>query len=459
MSKSRTLYRSLRSIARKTGYLLSTVLGSLFFALLMVEIWRTDILIEPFVVPEKLHELGYKSVVVSQLFVDEMNEIRKASRASISLTSIGRTWIQPDLVVPVLGLSLKQTVAYVSDLFALEKTVVSGEIMQRNEDENPLYNVILRINGQPEVELRNADLLKDMKTNMRKGAEKILERIGPYELASYYYDSMTNSLYGTSDYLKYRRNVVALLEGITQRNRTRDGAAIGDGYLLYGDLFMYEGDFDMAILKYKTASDYEDTIGKAYINWAVALEKKKQYVEAGQMYLRAIEEERDSARGHVIWANALVRAEEYSCAEEHYRHARAIDDSNLDVYVGLGRMHFKMNKVDKAIEYFEKAMMMRADFAPLYGDIGLALLSIGRSDEAMEHLERSIELKPNQLRAHEELLKLYKMKEMKDKARNMFRRSREIEQDLAQRKSVSDKAPEFSGDCSAEEWTFYAPGS
>ncbi len=138
----------------------------------------------------------------------------------------------------------------------------------------------------------------------------------------------------------------------------RDAFAEDLHYVRAGDECAMRGDNDQAIENFKKALEVNPDCGEAHRLWGVLLMSQRNYPEAEQRFLKAIERSDDSA--YAYWNLAKLRG----C----------------------------QGKPIEALAMFRKAIELNPKYGPIRRDYGMLLLQMGRRDEANKQLARAKEL-------------------------------------------------------------------
>ena len=312
------------------------------------------------------------------------------------------TWSETDLVMPIIGFSIKATAAYVRDWFPVETTVISGELLRMARSNRLKF--YLRINGRRLDEIPEQTPTTTIDELLMNGADLTLENLAPSILASYHYYVLTRQIYNSKEYLYSRERINDLLFPLLFDDAEVESEKKIESYILRGDLHLYEGRFNDAIWNYKMAVHYDPTRSEAYTNWAIALENMNDHSGAVEKYRRAIRVDRMDPRAYTIWGDALSRAKKFDCAIENYRHARNLEPDYPEVHMSLGRMMLRMKTYDAAIDRFRKTLQIDPNFAPAYTGWGTALTLKREMNAAISKYRKAIRLKPNELGAYRGLI-------------------------------------------------------
>lgn len=211
----------------------------------------------------------------------------------------------------------------------------------------------------------------------------------------------------------------------------KDSESVGPkAQMLLGKLAHDDGRFEDAIQFYKRAIDGDPKLIDARMNYAMALVRSNQAVEAlKQMRLVVAERPKDALAwmniGIVFTANGdLQKAKqcyEYSItlnkyiAETHFNYARcaesfgntliAVEEYELALKLNkfywqaafnIGLIYLKDKRPDKALNFFNQTISIRASFAPSHLNRAKALLQLKKIDEAKSALRTYLLLSPKE---------------------------------------------------------------
>ncbi len=118
-----------------------------------------------------------------------------------------------------------------------------------------------------------------------------------------------------------------------------------------------------------------------------------------------------------------------------YEEAIRLYDRSLEIHLTAEAYTYKgwtlshMGDYQRAIEEAQKAIRLDPDFGNPYNDIGVYLIELGREDEAIPYLEKAMRVKRYCCYQfpHFNLGRIYVKKKMFEKARELFKKSLDID--------------------------------
>lgn len=412
-----------------------------FVFILFIEILHTQTIVKPIEVPKSISAKGYTAQVVGQHLIDKINIIRrKAKTPSIYWTDLRGSWSEIDLIVPIVGFSIKSMAAYLLDWLPLEKIEISGEILL--SEKNDKFNLVLRINDKTLEKcgaMREYNSIDEM---MMDGAYCVFEILTPHELASYYFDDILRQYTHDSDeYRKSRKRIIDLLSiamnwslasDVDIKIDTVDVKA--EAHIIYGDLYYKETRYEDAILHYKEAIKNNPDKSLAYSSWALALERMDKFQQALEKHQKAIDIDPDDHRTYAAFGDALQRARMFYCASAYYEKAITLNPNSSRAYVGKGRLMLRMKEYEEAVENYKKAILIDPDSVSAYVGWGVVLVEQEKFESAVAKFKKAIEIAPVNLRPYMGLFYIYNRTGMDDEKDEIHKQILELQ--LANRNIV-----------------------
>ena len=395
----RKMLRLLKPLMRIHVHILAW-LPILFVLMLFIEILHTQVIVRPIEVPKSIRAKGYTAEVVGQHLIDKMNMVKTSS--SPYWPSLRGSWSEDDLIVPIIGVSIKSTAEYLLDWLPLGKTVISGEILlSENKDK---FSLVLRINGKTLEKCGETREYEHKKIDemMMDGVRCVFEILAPHELASYYF-VMDRSRPGhkvLDEYNESREKITDLLFVAMHWDLPLDVDAKTDAHILYGDLYYREKHYDDAIRHYKEAIKNNPDKSEAYSHWALTLEHMGKFQQALEKHRKAIDVDPDDHNAYTEFANALLRARVFDCTSEYYERAITLDPNYSRVYVGKGRLMLLMKEYEEAIENYKKATLINPKSVSAYAGWGAVLVAQEKFESAIAKFKKAIEIDPTNLRPY-----------------------------------------------------------
>ena len=303
----RALQPSLEEASRLeaiNGYLeisRTVFLNGVFFLFLIVtgslmirEVRKNPIIIEPIAVPESLTKQGYTSNIVSVRIMDEFREIEKQTKTSqengdltpewsegdpkksgsefkIEADNLTPQWSEGDLEVPGTSFNIETSARFLRNILNFPVRRIQGEITKTSDD---LFKVQLRVSGLPSgPQVISPDDEAQIDDLIHQAALKLLGVIDPYTLALH--------LYNQNDYAGAKTIVGQMLQTLPKDD---DPSA----YILWGRM-LKEKDPAAAIKMYQRAIEIKPNFYTVYAHWGAALEAKEDLTGAVEIYRKGAE--------------------------------------------------------------------------------------------------------------------------------------------------------------------------
>jgi tetratricopeptide (TPR) repeat protein len=334
---------------------------SVVIAVLIVrEVTRNVVTIEPISVPKVLADSGYTSEVASHRLRDALNQYANANRAShlLEALNISASDELPDFVVPQIGLSLNAIVSSIrSVLHYSSGQTITGEILYHDK-----YALRIRVEGRQVFgggfDSDNPDEL------LTKAAPAVTDNIQPYINAiALYHDHPEQAILKADD--------------IIARREPSD-VNVQWAYVLKGNYFFDRG----------------------------------KYVEAEEMFRTAVSLNWSNPAPHNELGRALERQHRYDEAIAQYRRIITMDPKSAVAYNNMGYAMFARSKPDQkhadAIEQYHHAIAVDPHYMLARNNLGVALSSQGDVDDAVAEYRRAIQVDPKYVYAHWNLAAILK---------------------------------------------------
>jgi tetratricopeptide (TPR) repeat protein len=347
-------------------------------ALIVQEVMRDVVTIEPIEVPKALSDKGYTPGVAGHRLRDALNAYAEASSPGNDSTSSNLDSIAyddaslnsnldltvaapnkvPDVVVPQIGLSLNAVVSSIRSALHMTGYTISGELTLQDSK----YALRVRIDGRQvfstSYEAENPDDL------MAKAAPKVMDIIRPAAHAMAQYSV---------------RNEEGLLKAdeIIARHDKSD-INVQWAYLLKGKHALKHGNFDEAEQMFSKAGS---------LNWS----SEQPHIQLGLLMLRQAKPED---------------------AIEHFQRAVDINPKSAIAYNNIGVALATLANRDKAkpdvaklrledaIAKYQQAIATEPRYALPYNNLGLALSHSDQIDKAILRYRHAIEIDPKYMLAH-----------------------------------------------------------
>ncbi|HIE01687.1 MAG TPA: tetratricopeptide repeat protein [Thiotrichaceae bacterium] len=405
-----------------------------FFAVLFMlivshaiyELFRYDIVINPFDMPFNLSRQGYTGTVVAYRLQDDMAAVREEIERSSMLESAKVAAVQftelqkrPEIDVPSLGLSLKSTISQLRKILRLAPRRISGDMVVRGDK---LY-LTLRISGKLAFETYGDDV-KNPEPLIKTAAKYVLEIFEPLTFGlNYCLNDKIPDLEKLIQNLKQftrrkERAVVLTLEGcLLKKQKDYQGAleTLAQAskldsqnpiiFNLKGDTLQDSGAYEEALLAYKKAVKLDPKNGGIYTQWARTLIKMGKTEEAFLKYQEASKNDPDNPWVYTDWGYQLAEVlENFPAADEKFEQAIIKDPTYALAYALWGDVLLKyLDNYAKANEKYAKAVELDPNIAWIYGNWGVALVGLKNDQKALEQFAISLKLKSNNYWVYREL--------------------------------------------------------
>jgi tetratricopeptide (TPR) repeat protein len=333
--------------------------------LIVREVMRNVVTIEPISVPKELSDRGYTPEVAGHRLRDALNEYADINKASSLVVdpnlkaegskadalNIAARDELPDFVVPQIGLSLNAIVASIrSVLHYSSGQTISGEILFHDSK----YALRVRVDGR---QVFGSGFVADNPDELlTKAAPAVTDRIQPY----------INAI------AAYRANPeqgVLKADDIIARREESD-VNVQAAYLLKGTFF-----FD-----------------------------RKNYVDAEKMFRKAIGLNWSNPAPHNELGRTMERQRRYDEAIAQYRRIIAMDPKSAVAYNNMGYAMFARAKPDQkhadAIEQYHHAIAVNPHYMMARNNLAVALSSQGDVDDAVAEYHQAIQVDPKYVYAH-----------------------------------------------------------
>ncbi len=168
-----------------------------------------------------------------------------------------------------------------------------------------------------------------------------------------------------------------------------------------------DGRTDEAIDHFHEALRIEPDYARAHVRLAAILAKKRRFDEAVAHYLRALRVKPNDPAALNNLGVVLDAQGRHEEAIAHYRRALAIDPCFGEAHRCLGLALARQGHFDMAVGHLTKAAHLCPGAPDTWADLADVLVGRGQDAEAATHYARALELKPDHLRALNNLAWLY----------------------------------------------------
>jgi tetratricopeptide (TPR) repeat protein len=385
--------------------LLPLVGGLILLMILVQELQRDGIEVQPISVPARLVEAGLTPDVVALRLTDAIlhlqdsvgGEPRRRTGADVGGT-------HPDFTVPLTGLSLRSVASALRGMLGIPERRVSGEVTVDGET----LRLRLRLSGQGVI----ADVAAaDPDALIRAGAPQIWRVVQPV-LYAWWLSSeapseqeLRETLTEMTQSAGSDRVLMRTLQLLLGRSLARTGEAeaalvINEAQLrefpnyppaLYarGRALRELGRLDEAMAAFEAAQRAMPQIAFPRVGMAQVLRDRGQDQAAYDLLVQPVRDNAVDAQGRVELAYALIALGRPREALPLARRALAEDAKNPSAYTVLGQALLAGRQPEAALAAFEMAI----SHGPLWGEAHLgrveALLALGRGAAAREALAQS----------------------------------------------------------------------
>lgn len=152
-----------------------------------------------------------------------------------------------------------------------------------------------------------------------------------------------------------------------------------------------------------------------YLNLGTVLKKQGKLEEAIACFKQALTFQSDFAEAYYNLGNTLGEQNKWEEAIAYFQKYLNLKPNDAEGYSRVAAANVYLEKFEEAIAYFQKAIQMEPNDAHAYLNLGLALqqqarqqkkLDRDRAHQAIASLNRAIELQPDLIEAHQNLIEL-----------------------------------------------------
>ena len=447
---------------------ISTIVGIIVCILVVQELSRDLVTIEPISVPKAFADNGFTPEVASHRLLDAIGNFPRTIRTNSSRqlddipSSMQALNITPrdelqDFVVPTIGLSLNAIVSSIrSVLHSASGQRISGEIILHDN----LAWLRLRVDGQPVFTSTTGVAQENLDELLTAAAPAVVEKIKPYIAAAALYHErpdeavekaldiidrvtasdanarlnetdlnvewsyvlMGNYHSGRRDYVqaeKFLRKALAL----NWSNWTAH-ADLANILRSQGKLAEAITQYDRSIRINPASAAVHNNLGNALSDIA---RSDRKYGDAIAEYRRAIDLDRKYALPHNNLGLALHEQGDPVEAIAEYRRAIAIDPKYAQAHLNLGNiLHDRSENVEAAAEY-RRAIDIDPKYAAAHYDLAIVLRVQDKFDEAIAEYQRALEINPKYVQAYNNLGMIFYEQGKLDEAIAEYRRALAID--------------------------------
>jgi tetratricopeptide (TPR) repeat protein len=403
---------------------LSWVIIFIVIGVLVVEELARDVVtIEPISVPKTLADNGYTPEVASHRLLDAVQHYASANKVASLMEEmdIAPSDELPDFVVPKIDLSLNALVSSIrSVLHYRTGHRISGELILHDKlalrlrvdgqqvyssgfvAENPddlLANAAPAVTGKIQSHIGALALYQDHPSEAVERADDIIAN--PRES-----DISLQWAYFLKGRYAYEHGNYAEAETMQQKaiSLNWSNATPHNGL---GLVLRRQNRYDEAITQFRRAIGINPRWAVAYNNLGLVLGEKAlpngSQDDAIAQLNRAIELDRRYALPHYNLGRSFARQNKLDDAIVEFHHAITLDPKYAYTYVELASALYRQHKTDDAIAEYHRAIELDSRNATAHDGLGVALSADGKTDDAIAEYRRAIELSPNYKNAHDHL--------------------------------------------------------
>ncbi|MBK8816814.1 MAG: tetratricopeptide repeat protein [Methylococcaceae bacterium] len=375
----------IRKIIFDLGFIILIVI---FILMLVSEIRRDEIILDPIEIPEIINKSGYTSREVAEKLLDsaqrigfEAKEKSKNYSWNREINQLGELGAEsqiPDIQIPVAGFTLQKLTRFLKSELNIKTIYLSGEIIQTVNG----YNLTLRNNAEkdvPTIEISsNGSVEQLLKLSGGEALLKISKPIIP-TIQTYHQFEKGQTPYKLDT--TYRK-LSDLIDYCLKHPPANDDKV---AYVLQGKLFNDLNRNDEAILQYQKALDLDPQYTIAYIGWAASLYSLAQFNEAFTKLQKATEIDPYDSTVYFNWCGMLNQRERYDEAIIKCKKAIELEPNSAVAYVNLGNALDELKQYNEALAQYKKASELSTDSQDsnfIYYNWGITLKKLGRYDDA-----------------------------------------------------------------------------
>lgn len=383
--------------------LLPLVGGLILLMILVDELRRDGIEVQPISVPARLVEAGLTPDVVALRLTDAImhlqdsvgGEPRRRTGADVGGT-------HPDFTVPLTGLSLRSVASTLRGMLGIPERRVSGEITVDGET----LRLRLRLSGQgviADVAASNPDAL------IRAGAPQVWRVVQPVLYAWWLSteapsememrEALTDMMHSAgSDRMLMRTAQLLIVRSLARTGEAAAALEISEAQLrefpgygpaqhARGRALRELGRLDEAMAAFEASQRAMPQVAFPRVGMAQVLRDRGENQAAYDLLVQPVRDNAVDAQGEVEMAFALIALGRAREALPLARRAVAEDAKNPSAQTVLGYALLAERQPEAALSAFDLAI----SHGPLWGEAQLgrveALLALGRSAAAREALE------------------------------------------------------------------------
>lgn len=339
--------------------------------------------IEPIAVPKALADAGYTPEVAGHRLRDALEQLADAVRDestvdeknaanSILAHDIAARDELPDFVVPQIGLSLSAIISSIRSVARYRKggKVISGELIVRDKDK---YALRVRVDGQ---EVFKSEFASDNPDDLLdRAAPDVLKKVWPGLGATVLYRTRPDQALRDAD------DIIASFE--------ESDPNVLEAYRLKGGDFFKQQNYGEAEKMFRKAislNSHSPNLDKLHNLLGVALQQQGYFQDALKEYQLVVSINPKSADGYINIGTTQVQI-----AEENIAKSIAENIAKKDSYEAM---------LDEARENYKRAIALKPNDVRAHNNLGLLWKLQYNPTGAMSEFHQVIEINPNYLYGH-----------------------------------------------------------
>lgn len=374
--------------------------------LVVVEMFRDRVTIEPIAVPEKMSDQGYNGDVVANRLWDAVQQVGDEARTQKERLSVLPSSRRVEFAFPDSGISFESLIYHVRRFFNLYETRIGGEFICATEPcthENLRLRIRLIRESMDIIELPEIGKLSD-DAYFKKAAAEILRYLDPFVAASY--------LYSTDP-----EHALADLRRIVRAHHQDAKWALN----LIGNIMGDRKDFAEAIASYEAALKLDPTYRIALVNQARVTSEMGKHDEAMSLIDRALTLDAGYANAWIVRGQIEAARGHLTRAVDNYSKAAELDPNSPWPQWRIGYSLAQQGDFAAAKAAFNHALEVDPDF--ISARDGIALVAMNQSDnrEVLLQYREIARLKPGNADAIADVASAYALNKDLDNAIAQYR--------------------------------------
>ncbi len=398
---------------------LPVVLGGFAVLVVLREAARQPIEVAAISVPAALSDTGMTGDVVALRLLDAIEATARAVHAETMQRPLAELeGSQPDINIPVAGISLRSLAAVVRNLLGWPDRRVTGEVVTQGDQ----LRLRLRLAGHGVVAEVDAPASEGADALLARGAPEVWRVVSPRlyawhvagsdidqrdirdRLALLLRRAADGDTEATITYLIARslvrsgqaREALARLDDLVARRPDYPAGQYGRAMALRA---LGRGEEALAAQGRGLALD--PASGWAHLASAELLREAGRLPEALAAARRAQDLDDDDRPGLVEESTVLRLMGQIAAAADAARRALALDPRHAPALAALGHVLLAQGEAVPALAAFDRALAITPRLADAHTGRGSVLAALGRTPEALEALGRAIALDEVDHRPHE----------------------------------------------------------